>query len=280
MRIPTRLLTAAAVVGLLTLASNAPAAAAGRNLDGRMAPDMTFKAGFNGLGAGTSLSALRGRVVYVKFWLRDCPVCRRSLPRIQRLHERWGGRGLTVLTVVHKFGPKDVSPLVRKLGFNFPVVSDFDGSQARRYGVKSRPVDYLIGVDGRVKASNNVSDQAIASELGKYRLGRIDPIPASLKAARDAVWRAQIGEALKLCDAAARRKGAGQDVVAAAGRVRALAKEDLEAAAAWAGRLAARRQAAEAKQEWGRIRTAYGQTSLASRVKELEAAHRKRHGGV
>lgn len=279
MRKPSRLLTALAVLGLLLLGGTAPAEAEGHNLDGRMAPDMSFSAGFNGTGAGTKLSAFRGRAVYVKFWLRDCPVCRRSLPQVQRLHERWGKRGLTVLTVVHKFGPKDVAPVMRKLGYSFPVVSDFDGSQARRYGVKRRPADYLIGVDGRVKASNNVSEQAIATELGKYRLRRIDPMPAGLKSAREAVWTSNLGQALRLSEAAAQAKGAAQDLVAAAGRVRALASEDLEGAAAWAGTLAAKRQTAAADRELARLRKEYAGTSLATRVAQLVAAHRKRHGG-
>lgn len=255
------------------------AEAGGRVLDGRMAPDMSFSAGgLNGVDAGTRLSAYRGRPVFIKFWLRDCPICRRTLPRLQALHDRWGERGLVVLSVIHKYRAPSVTPLMNQFGYDFPVAFDVDGSEARKYGVGRRPVDYLIGVDGRVRESNDVSDQTIAQELGKYRLLSVDPLPASLRTTRDAVWQGALGTALRLSERAAAEAGASADVKAAAERVARLAREYLDGGAAYAARLARRRQVSEARAEHVRLREAFRDTSLAKRAAELEAGFTRLYG--
>ena len=52
---------------LLTASAGRPALADGIDLDGRMAPDMTFPGGLNGIAPGTTLSSFRNRVVLIEF---------------------------------------------------------------------------------------------------------------------------------------------------------------------------------------------------------------------
>ncbi len=272
------LFLAAATLAVLVGGSQEPARAGGRDLDGRLAPDLQFAAGgLNGIDTSTRLSTLRGRPIYVKFWLRDCPVCRRELPRVQQLHERFGRLGLAVITVVDKFAPGQVQPVMQKLGFTFPVGCDADGSQGRKYGVGRGPTECLIGIDGRVKASNTVSDEALEAELGKYRLARVDPLPRSLKAVRDAVWKGRLGTALKGAEQAARGQTAQKGLAAAVARVLTLARETLEARAAWADQQAARGQLGPARAEYAGLGRAFAGTSLGARAAELEAAFSGRH---
>lgn len=272
-----------AILLLLCVSVGAPsldvAEAAGRNLDGRVAPDMQFAAGgLFGVTPQMKLSALRGRPVFIKFWLRDCPICRRTLPRLQQLHDQWGGRGLVVLSVIHKFRGTDVRPLMEQLGYDFPVACDVDGSQARKYGIGRRPADYLIGVDGRVKESNEVSDQAIAQELGKYRLAQVDPLPQGMRAVRDIVWQGRMGTALQQSAELAGQPNATAEVKAAHERVVQLARQYLEGGATWAASLAKRRKVAEARGEYARLKLAFAGTALAARAGELEAAFVRQYG--
>jgi peroxiredoxin len=233
MRIHIRLALLAALAASAAFASSA--GAEGWPLDGRAAPDLVLPAGMNGVTAGTTLSSLRGKVVYLKFWLRDCPICRGTLPSLQETWAQWGGRGLFVLTIVHQWGPND--PVLRQFlsdhGYTFPVGTDADGSLAARYGVNHRPVDYLIGVDGRVKSSNGVPGDVLGKELGFYRLHQLGNTPDSLKGVRDAVWQYRLGAALKDSAAAAAAPDATADVKAVAGRVQSLAEEDLAGRTSW-----------------------------------------------
>jgi peroxiredoxin len=256
-----------------------PAAAGGTNLDGRLAPDMTFPAGLNGVEAGLSLSRLKGRPVWVKFILRDCPRCQRELPRAQQLHEKWGGSGLVVLIVMHELGPDSMRTWMEKYGFTFPLATDPRGDFARRYGVRHRPADYIIGIDGRVQASNAAPDKVILTELGRYRLARLGSVPAEVASVRDSVWRWDYGAALRTAEAAARKEGAAEEVRIFAARVKSLAQEELRARVAYAGILARRRQATEARALYDRLVPHFADTSLAGEAEEARRAFVTNSGG-
>jgi peroxiredoxin len=264
MRVP---LPALALASLVVLGSTVTtASAAGWVLDGRVAPDLTFgSGGLNGVSQGTSLSQFRGRVVWIKFWLRDCPICRRALPAYQEAHARYGGRGLVALSVLHGFPPSDgpLNQFMQQSGYTFPVGSDVDGRQAGQYGVHVRPTDYIIGVDGRVKASNGAPDTTLRHELGLYRLAKVDPLPASLKSVRDAVWADQVGRALREAAAAAAAPGAGADVKDAVRKVEALAQEDVAGRKSWIAWLGAQQsRAGDAQREREQLAADYRGTSL------------------
>jgi peroxiredoxin len=241
------------ILGLAAVAAAAmpapTARAEGQDLTGRMAPDLAFLAGLNGVGAGTTLSGLRGQVVWIKFWLRDCPICRRALPRAQELHERFGRSGLVVLTVVHKFGPEEVIGFMQENGYTFAVGSDPEGRLAARYGVQQRPVDYLVGIDGRVRSSNGLDEAALAEELAKWRLAELGRVPETLEDVRQAVWRGDYGEALRRAAARAGAEGATAEERAVHARVEELAGAKLANRVERARASIARGRRAEARAE-------------------------------
>ena len=253
---------------LLCAGLGADAEAGGKILDGRAAPDISFSDGLNG-GAGARLSAYKGRPVLVMFWLRDCPHCRRELPRIQQLHDQWGKAGLQVLTVVHKFGSSDVAPVMRQLGYDFPVGSDTAGTAAKKYGVTSRPATYLVGIDGRVKSSNGAPGDVIAKELGRYRLAKLGKVPKDMQELRNAVWQGRMGSALKQAEAAAAIDGATAETKAIAQRTQEIARETLTARAHWASKLARSGRRVEAQNEIAAIQRAFKGTSLESEAARL-----------
>ncbi len=123
----------AALLCLAVVGASPPALAAGqwRDLNGRVAPDLTFADAALGLAPGTTLASLRGRqVVLLAFWLRDCPHCKREMPRVQELYDQYGRSGLQVVTVVHGYSTAEVAGVMRERGWDFPVASDPDGQMA------------------------------------------------------------------------------------------------------------------------------------------------------
>jgi peroxiredoxin len=247
-----------------------PACAEGANLNGRVAPDIRLAAGTNGVTAGTTMSSLKGKVVLLEFWLRDCPICRRTLPEVQDLHARWSGLGLVALTVLHQFGPED--PVLQRYmsdsGFTFPVGTDRDGSLAAQYGVRSRPVQYVVGVDGRVKASNGAPAEVLQRELGMYRLARLGKVPDALKPVRENVWQYRLGQALREATAAAAAAGAGEEVKGVEARVRALAEDDVRGRGAWVRYLRSRNRGPEAAAAVQELTREYAGTALESAAQQ------------
>jgi peroxiredoxin len=206
-----------------------PAQAEGAFLDKLVAPDLTFPTGLNGITRGQTLSSFRGKVVWIKFWLRDCPRCRKTLPFAQELHELYGKSGLVVLTIVHQYGPDQVRPFLEKEGYTFPVACDPTGALAQAYQVNHRPTDYVIGVDGRVILSNRGPEDVLQDALASFRVAELGRVPQSAIAVRDEVKAGRYGPALKLAREAAQAPNAGPELVDLATRVEALAGVRLEA---------------------------------------------------
>ncbi len=94
------------------------------------------------------LAALRGRVVLVDFWASWCGPCRMMMPALNRLSQRYGAQGLTVLGVTD-----ESASIARSVGMQMNIrytlaTSPTGGS---RYNVSSLPTLVAIDRAGRVR---------------------------------------------------------------------------------------------------------------------------------
>jgi peroxiredoxin len=259
------------------------ALAEGAHLEGLMAPELTFPSGLNGIEPGTKLSSFRGRVVWLKFWLRDCPRCRKTLPEAQRLHDLYGKSGLVVLTVVHQYGPDQMREFMdlenaQKERYTFRVASDPTGSLAQAYQVNHRPTDYLIAIDGRVRISNGAPENVIFQELQKYRLKELGPVPLGLDEVERSVGEWKYGTALRLALAAAAKPDAPVDHKQFALRLEALVKRKIEDDVDFANTLWRRKDASRARERFERLAGEYADTPFAARAKEAADAFKASTG--
>lgn len=282
-----RLLRHALLAGLIlgsVLPSGRTAEAAGwRDLTGRVAPDLEFQDVAQGLAPGTRLSSFRRKkVVLLAFWLRDCKHCKRALPKVQALHERSHRSGLQVISIVHnKYPLSQVTPVMKKRGWTFPVVRDVKGDMARRYGGGRRPGFYVIGVDGRVKASNALSAGIVERELSRWRLHELGRMPEELKQAKALVGARKYGAALRAAEAVGKKSGASAEVRAAVARLAEIAGQKLqnrvERAEGWRA-LKTKPGLAQAGTEYEAILATFRGTSLESRAKALLDEFRSKAG--
>jgi thiol-disulfide isomerase/thioredoxin len=276
-----RIARAVLVLALLAVPLLAPRAASadGRNLDGHPAPEMTFTDGLNGASASTSLAALRGRVVCVKFWLPFCPLCRATLPAFQALHDRYGRSGVVLLGVVISDAPT-IAPYLREKGYTFPVACDPARANATIYGVTRYPADYVIGIDGRVKASNGLPVEAIEEELRKQRVAEWGDVPEALGRAREAVEDGDYGEALRIAEPLGQAADAAPPVKDAVRRLVEIATRRQDNRFARADAAVLRGAWAEAQTELERTLQSFRGTSLEVRAKSrLDAFLASRKGG-
>jgi thiol-disulfide isomerase/thioredoxin len=101
--------------------------------------------------ATLSLSAYRGKVVYLDFWASWCGPCQTAMPLLESLRSEFPADQFQILAVnVDQDGEKAKSFLARhKVGY--PSVSDPEGRLPASYGLKTMPTSYIIDRNGVVR---------------------------------------------------------------------------------------------------------------------------------
>lgn len=105
-------------------------------------------------GGQSRLADYRGKVVLLNFWATWCAPCRREMPGIQSLWERYKDKGLMVLAVSEDDdNRKQVAAFIAKNRLHFPILLDHDFKIADNYLLPGLPTTYLIGRDGTIAAT-------------------------------------------------------------------------------------------------------------------------------
>lgn len=155
--------TAAALALALALAAGANGWAA--EPPAKTAPSFRLRA-LDGRMLDSAVLLGRGPVL-LDFWATWCKPCITALPELQALHEKWQGRGLTVVGISED-GPRNFSkvrPFASRMGLTYAIALDEDGSVQGRYQVRALPTTVLIGTDGRIVSLHQGYRPGVAGEL-------------------------------------------------------------------------------------------------------------------
>lgn len=119
-------------------------------LNAASAPDFNLR---NLRGERVNLKTLLTRgPVLLDFWATYCKPCVKAMPKLQKIHEKYGKSGLTVLGV-NVDGPRGqnrVKPFLRARKVSFPIALDSDSAVMRRMQVNVLPTTLLITPDGEI----------------------------------------------------------------------------------------------------------------------------------
>ena len=119
-----------------------------------------------------TLADFRDRYTVVHFWASWCGPCKKQLPALKKLHERFAGRDLAALSLSLDENPASWQAALKGL--------DLPGAQGRlgergAAGVSSVPSYWLLDPRGKIVAKANDPDQ-LATEL-EQRLKRVPAKP-------------------------------------------------------------------------------------------------------
>ena len=106
------------------------------------------------LGSGSlSLKELRGQLVFLNFWATWCLPCKEEMPSMERLYQRYKGRGFTIAAIsIDSGGTRAVASFVKQLGLTYPIGLDPKLGVANRYTVRALPSSFLIDGKGNTVA--------------------------------------------------------------------------------------------------------------------------------
>ncbi|MCU0866253.1 MAG: redoxin domain-containing protein [Planctomycetes bacterium] len=130
---------------------------------GAEAPPIAAAEWLNWQGEAPTLASCKGRVVMLEFWGTWCGPCVRAMPAIQKLHDRYRDRGLTVLAISYE--PKaTMEPFLKQNAYTMPVGSDPEKKTIAPYAIRSWPTTVIIDKDGKIAHIGSPYDAEAAVE--------------------------------------------------------------------------------------------------------------------
>ena len=102
-------------------------------------------------GNAWTLKSLRGKVVLVNFWATWCPPCRKEIPDLELLYNRFKDKGLVVLGISDEAASK-VTAFVGSHTMTYPVLLDPGRKVNKQLEVEGIPRTLLYNRNGRLAA--------------------------------------------------------------------------------------------------------------------------------
>ena len=127
-----------------------------------------------------TMSALKGKVVLIDFWTYSCINCIRTLPYLNKWHDKYNDKGLVVIGVhapefEFEKSEENVKAAIAKYGIHYPVALDNHMSVWTAYANRYWPAHYLIDQQGNVVYSHFGEGQYAETEANIRTLLGLEP---------------------------------------------------------------------------------------------------------
>jgi peroxiredoxin len=104
-------------------------------------------------GKAWHLRDLSGKVVLVNFWATWCPPCRKEMPDLQALYDRFKEKGFVVLSISDEETAK-VSPFIAEHKISYPVLLDPGRKINDEFIVEGIPKSFVYDREGKLVAQS------------------------------------------------------------------------------------------------------------------------------
>ena len=104
-------------------------------------------------GKSWHLRELKGKVVLVNFWATWCPPCRKEMPDLQALYDKYKDQGFVVLSISDEEAVK-VSPFITERNISYPVLLDPGRKVNEAFVVEGIPKSFVYDREGKLVAQS------------------------------------------------------------------------------------------------------------------------------
>jgi peroxiredoxin len=99
------------------------------------------------------LRDLKGKVVLVNFWATWCPPCRKEMPDLQALYDRYKDQGFVVVSISDEEAAK-VQPFIAEQKITYPVLLDPGRKVTDLFQVEGIPKSFVYDREGKLVAQS------------------------------------------------------------------------------------------------------------------------------
>ena len=99
------------------------------------------------------LRDLKGKVILVNFWATWCPPCRKEMPDLQALYDKYKDQGFLVLSISDEEAAK-VSPFIAERKISYPVLLDPGRKVNDAFVVEGIPKSFVYDREGKLVAQS------------------------------------------------------------------------------------------------------------------------------
>jgi thiol-disulfide isomerase/thioredoxin len=121
-------------------------------LEGQPAPEIDLP---TVEGKQLALSSLKGKIVMIDFWASWCGPCRKEMPFIVKLYDKYKGKGFEIYGVSLDQDKARWEEAIKHDGITWPQVSDlkyWESVAAKQYAVSGIPYTVLLDKEGNILA--------------------------------------------------------------------------------------------------------------------------------
>lgn len=107
------------------------------------------------------LASLKGKVVILDFWATWCGPCKASIPELERIYEKYKGKGLEVIgvSVDQETTQSQIPAVTHALGMMYPImIATKSPDIVNKYGADAIPMMYVIGKNGDLRKTQRGLD--------------------------------------------------------------------------------------------------------------------------
>jgi len=100
-----------------------------------------------------TLRDLRGKVVLLNFWATWCPPCRKEMPDLETLYQRFAPQGLVILGISDEEAAT-VKPFIEQQKISYPVLLDPGRKVNEQFQIDGIPKTFIYDREGKIVAQS------------------------------------------------------------------------------------------------------------------------------
>ena len=139
---------------------------------GEQVPSFTLR---KGDGQVVSLADFKGKIVVLNFWATWCAPCIEEMPSLNRLAERYAGKGVEIVAISVDEDPEAYQNFLSKNQIRFLTLRDPSRRISEQYGTFKLPESYVISREGRLLNKIIGAADWSAAEMLSYFEGLLTP---------------------------------------------------------------------------------------------------------